>query len=76
MTTRAERIYLSFFENDNQDNSQRMAAAIRQVVEEVLPEELRCNLESRSWVADEILEIADELEDPNLLHAIYGNCCD
>ena len=74
MTKRAERVYLSFHEGDG-DNAPRMARAIRQVVEEVLPEELRCNLEL-SWEVAEILEIADELEDPNLLHNIYGNCYD
>lgn len=74
MTKRAERIYLSFFENDNQDNGQRMAAAIRQALLEV---NANCiHSDQPRDLEDELRNLCDELEDPNLLTGIYGNCYD
>lgn len=68
MTARAERVYLSFFEGDG-DNGPRLARAIRQVIREA-------RKESMAYLVNELYAIADELEDPNLLYGIYGNCCD
>lgn len=67
MTTRAERVYLAFFEGEG-DNAPRLARAIRQAIEEGRNEV--------SFLIDELDEICDELEDPNLLDSIYGNCYD
>lgn len=73
MTKRAERVYLSFFEGEG-DNAPRLARAIRQLIKEGMTHSVSAN--SVSFLVDELYDIADELEDPNLLNGIYGNCYD
>lgn len=72
MTTRAERVYLSFFEGEG-DNAPRLARALRQALAET-----KCNVhrDSAFYLDGELRDLCDELEDPNLLYGIYGNCCD
>ena len=71
-TDRAQRVYLSFFEGEG-DNAPRLARAIRKATEEA-----RIDTDSAFIAAfmNELYEICDELEDPTLLDAIYGNCYD
>lgn len=72
MTKRAERVYLSFYESNGADNAPRLARAIRQAIEEARID-TECTFHE---FANELSNIADELEDPNLLDGIYGNCYD
>lgn len=73
MTKRAERVYLSFYESNGADNAERLARAIRQVLVEVTSD---CHGSSPLYLREEIQDICEELEDPNLLDGIYGNCYD
>lgn len=74
MTQRAERVYLSFFEYSD-SNQHCIANMLRQVVEELMPINIRETLTYTAWTR-EILNLADELEDPLLLENIYGDLND
>jgi hypothetical protein len=74
MTKRAERVYLSFYESNGADNAPRLARAIRQLIKEGMEDPN--NIHSLDRFLDKLYDIADELEDPNLLNGIYGNCYD
>ncbi|AEC53046.1 hypothetical protein SCRM01_100c [Synechococcus phage S-CRM01] len=72
MSKRAERVYLAFFEGEG-GNAPRLARTIRQAIAETL------NGDEPAAVFDfieEIEELCNELDDPNLLDGIYGNCYD
>lgn len=68
-TKRAQRVYLSFFESDD-DNASRIAIALNQALQEVFP------VDSSQYpftsLIDDLKALVQELKDPTLLTDIYG----
>lgn len=72
MSTRAEKVYLSFYEGDLA-NGPRLACAIRQAIQEA---SVDVDSTSNYEFVNELYELCDELEDPTLLDGIYEGCYD
>ena len=73
MTTRAEKVYLSFYEGDLA-NGPRLARAIRQALHEVTGTCIKSD-QPRDPMS-ELQSLCNELEDPTLLDGIYEGCYD
>jgi hypothetical protein len=68
-TKRAQRVYLSFFESDD-DNGSRIAIALNQALQEVFP--VDSSNYTYTALYDELKALIQELKDPTLLTDIYG----
>jgi hypothetical protein len=69
MTKRAEKVYLAFFESED-SNGECIANALKVAAEVILPTESQPAY--FGWKT-EMLKLAEELRDPQLVEDIYGH---